>query len=426
MLDRALNVLTSLRLTVVCLCLALILVFIGTLAQVNEGLYQAQNRYFRSVFVYWTPQGSDWRIPVFPGGWLIGSVLLLNLLAAHLDRFKASPRKAGILITHGGLLLLLTGGLLTDLFQVESHMRLVEGEARSYSENGRLNELVLIDTTDPKNDRVASFAETQLGPGVELAVPGTALKLRVRRYYANSEPRFQPAADDADTATQGVGQRLHFQRLERTTKMDARDIPGALIEVTGEGGSLGRWWVSNWFNEQKLAELLWRQASAPVRQALETPQQFTHQGRTYLLAMRPMRYYEPYNIALVDFRHDRYMGTEIPKNFSSRVRVQHSETGEDREVLIYMNNPLRYGGKTYYQAGFDDNDPRVTILQVVRNPSWLLPYISCTLVTLGLLVQFAIHLAGFAGQRRGATPAGRASAPPGKPAVKPAPSAVAR
>ena len=30
----------------------------------------------------WSPAGSDWRIPVFPGGWCIGTLLLMNLLAA--------------------------------------------------------------------------------------------------------------------------------------------------------------------------------------------------------------------------------------------------------------------------------------------------------------------------------------------------------
>ena len=46
MLDRAFKLLTSLKLTVVCLGIAVVLVFVGTLAQVDEGLYQAQVRYF--------------------------------------------------------------------------------------------------------------------------------------------------------------------------------------------------------------------------------------------------------------------------------------------------------------------------------------------------------------------------------------------
>ena len=41
----------SLRLTVVCLIAALVLVFVGTLAQVDQGLYDAQKKYFRSYLL---------------------------------------------------------------------------------------------------------------------------------------------------------------------------------------------------------------------------------------------------------------------------------------------------------------------------------------------------------------------------------------
>jgi len=103
----------------------------------------------------------------------------------------------------------------------------------------------------------------------------------------------------------------------------------------------------------------------------------------------------------VDFRHDVYPGTEIPKNFSSRVRLMRPATGEDREVLIYMNNPLRYAGETYYQASFD-TDNEGTILQVVKNPSWLAPYAACVLVSTGLVIQFMAHMLGFVRKRRNA------------------------
>jgi len=32
-------------------------------------------------------------------------------------------------------------------------------------------------------------------------------------------------------------------------------------------------------------------------------------------------------------------------------------------------------------------------LQVVTNPGWLLPYVSCAMVTLGLLIHFGMRLA---------------------------------
>jgi hypothetical protein len=71
-------------------------------------------------------------------------------------------------------------------------------------------------------------------------------------------------------------------------------------------------------------------------------------------------------------------------------------------VDIYMNNPLRYGGETFYQSSFDRDDPRVTTLQVVRNPSWLTPYFACGAVGYGLARHFLFYLIGFIFKRRSA------------------------
>ena len=97
------------------------LIFAGTLAQVHLGIHEAQQRYFQSFFVWWPPEGRGIKFPIFPGGHLIGAVLLINLIAAHAKRFRWAWRKLGIHLTHAGLIIMLAGGLFTDLFAVESH-----------------------------------------------------------------------------------------------------------------------------------------------------------------------------------------------------------------------------------------------------------------------------------------------------------------
>src|SRR3954452_25362578 len=107
LLKRIINLFTSLKLTVVCLSLGLVLVFIGTLAQVDLGLYKAQNEFFRSFLIYWGPKGATWKMPIFPGGYLVGGFLLINLVTAHFTRFKWTRKKIGILMVHFGVILLL-------------------------------------------------------------------------------------------------------------------------------------------------------------------------------------------------------------------------------------------------------------------------------------------------------------------------------
>jgi len=396
-MDRFINFFTSLRLTVVCLVLALVLVFVGTLAQVEIGLYQAQSQFFRSFFVYWTPGGTHLKIPVLPGGWLIGLVLLVNLLAAHIKRFEFSRKKAGLMLIHSGLILLLGGQFVTELFQVESQMRIEVGDTKNYSESGRRNELAVIDVTDPDKDRVVAIPESLLAGGGEIRTPALPFALRVEKYFANSAPAGPMSGEpEKIKSSQGLGSRLFFSPLPITRTMDNVNLPAALVQVVSDKGPIGDWVVSSWFTQYPASEGLQNDIAGllPGVKVAE-PQSFQFNGRSYQLALRPVRYYKPYNIKLLAFHHDLYPGTTKAENYSSRIHLSNPATGEDRDVLIYMNSPLRYGGETYYQASFEPGD-RVTILQVVRNPAALAPYVACSIVALGLVVQFLSHLSGFA------------------------------
>jgi hypothetical protein len=411
LLKTVLDLLTSLKLTIVCLACALVLVFAGTLAQVSLGLYVTQERYFHSIFVFWSPGGTNLKIPVWPGGYLIGAVLLVNLFAAHIKRFSLSRKKIGLLLIHSGLILLLLGQFFTEVFQVESFMRLEEGETKNYTENARQNEFVVIDVSNPEQGQVVAFPGNWLAQKREISHPELPFTLHVKEFFPNSIPA--PGAQTGNNrrieATQGIGQRLPFHAQPTTARMDEENVPAALIEVVGPEGSLGSWTVSNWLT--KYQGQIKRQLGQ-LGPLLEVPQQFVYNEKTYQIAFRPVRYYKPYSIELLEFTHKRYKGTEIPKDFSSRIRLINTQAGEDREILIYMNNPLRYAGVTYYQGGFEPGDT-VSILQVVRNPAWLTPYLSCTLVTVGLTWQFLMHMAGFGRSNRS-----RLSAPhphPGEP-----------
>ncbi|HWB59971.1 MAG TPA: hypothetical protein VG733_10785, partial [Chthoniobacteraceae bacterium] len=78
MLRSAFRFISSLKLTIVTLCVAIVLVLIGTIAQQNLDAFYAQKKYFDTMFVWWNPSGKNWSLPVFPGGYLIGGVLLVN------------------------------------------------------------------------------------------------------------------------------------------------------------------------------------------------------------------------------------------------------------------------------------------------------------------------------------------------------------
>lgn len=372
------NFFVSLKLTIVLLVLSIILIFVATVDQVNLGIWAVQEKYFRSLFVLW--RVGDFPIPVFPGGYLIGGLLLINLISAHVYRFKLSWKKAGIFLTHLGLILLLLGELFTGLLQEEYQMRLVEGETKNYSDSYRFNELAIIETTDPKFDDVVVVPEETLARVEELQHPKLPFRVITKAYYPNAVLQLrsnvkEPPAIDANA---GVGPKLVATPVPVTYKQDDRNWPAAYIELIGPEGSLGTFIVSSQLS---------------VAQTLE------YAGRSWRLGLRFQRTYKPFALKLLKVQHDVYLGTDIPKNFSSRVQVTTPDGSDNREVLIYMNNPLRYAGLTFYQYQMDSANA-TSVLQVVRNPGWLMPYLACALMTIGLLAQFGIHLAGFFVRRR--------------------------
>src|SRR5436190_16478628 len=139
-LARVLGPLASLKLTVILFAMAIVIVMAGTLAQVNADVWDVVDEYFRirpsqlaegglgalKAFFVWipgqiflpgaffptAPKLPDWVGFWFPKGWVIGGVMLLNLLSAHLIRFKLQARGTRLVV---GLWLLAMGVLTTWL-----------------------------------------------------------------------------------------------------------------------------------------------------------------------------------------------------------------------------------------------------------------------------------------------------------------------
>jgi len=368
--SRCWDLLTSLPLTILALGLLMALVFLCTIAQVEMGTYGAVQVYMRSFLVWWTPEGSAYSFPVFPGGALVGLVLTVNLIGSMTTRLGWKWQKAGLWIIHSGLILLFAGEFVTGAFQTDKRMSIEEGQTINYLESYRDVELAIIDRTNPGYDEVFAVPASLLAKATVINLPGSPIVLKVRRFFPNAELLNRTPSDPPPVATMGVGAAVNIVERPRTANENELNLTSVLVEPVVGGQSYGVWLVSL---------------------ALGAPQSFIHEGHTYALTMRAQRSYLPYSLTLKKFSHDVYAGTQIAKNFSSLVHLTNPLRFEERDVLIYMNQPLRYDHKAFYQSSFGKGDT-LTVLQVVENPGWLLPYISCVLVTLGLLVHFFVML----------------------------------
>jgi hypothetical protein len=360
--------LASLRLTIALLTCLFFLVFFGTLAQVEYGIYWVQKIYFQSWFLWVEVFGIS--LPYFPSGMTVGWGLMINLLSAAYTRKLWLPNKVGLCLVHIGLIFLIFGAALTTMLGTESQLKFKEGEKASYTQAFREVELVVIDGSNPNYDEVTAFPYNLLKDGAKLSHDSLPFSIKIDHYYDNVTIFKSPSHELSEYS--GLAPQFTFQPSPVESDHNKVDFPTAFIQI----------------NDQKYV----------LSRGLQSEQEFNYDGRDYYLAIRPIRYYLGYELQLNDFTHERYEGTSVPRFFSSNVTVFDEDASETQRYLIYMNHPLRYKGKVFYQASFADGDT-VSILQVVENPSWVLPYIASFIIGLGLIVHFGVQFNRFRSRR---------------------------
>lgn len=387
-MNKLWSIITSLKLTIILLGFAMALIFFGTLDQVDFGIYEVQKRYFGSFFTTWSyppqwPAGKflSWFILPLPGGYLLAILLLINLIAAHFKYFVPKWNKIGIVMIHLGIILLIVSGIVSSLFQEESQMLLIHDQPSNHSQVLRENELVIIDKSNPDKDQTHTISEKLLRSSSQIKIPNTPLSLKLQKFYPNSYIGLRsqnPEVKEPNLATQGAGIKMDIVVFPKPITYKPDEVKGATAYITVYGEDdpedIGTWLISTIIDERF------------------PPQKISFQEKTYEISLRPKRIILPFALKLLKFNHDLYPGTDIPRNFSSLVEIIDPNKPTNRTVLIYMNNPLRYEGYTFYQSSYQGQN---SILQVIKNPGWLLPYFCILLIGLGLTLHFLLHLLKF-------------------------------
>ncbi|TWT55332.1 cytochrome c biogenesis protein [Allorhodopirellula solitaria] len=319
----------------------------------------------------------------------------------------AFGKQGGNVLLHLGVGLLMVGQFAFGDRQTEQRLSLIEGQSTNTFVNLDEIELQLIHTEDGVQNvtaipasRLAAAAKNQS----TIAAPELPLKVRVEQYFENSS-LVDPG--NANPATEGIGLEVAAVARDKFggAKMET-NLPAAYIELLDPESdeSLGIYLVAFLLNDQAMLV-----PESNSKDALDT---VTVDGASYEFGLRMHREVKPYWVQLDDVQRINWSNSSTPRDYSSFIRIVDTETGEDRKERVWMNNPLRYRGETFYQSSYSPlpGGKEMTGLQVVRNSGWLIPYVACSITALGMLVHFWGTLTRFIARRRRET--GQISTPP--------------
>ncbi|HOJ34777.1 MAG TPA: cytochrome c biogenesis protein ResB [Candidatus Hydrogenedentes bacterium] len=361
------QVLASSALACVLLILLMAVTFVGTLEQVDLGIYEVKRRYFESLItVHWFFN----KVPVpLPGVYLLTFLAGVNLVCGGLVRIKKGISQWGVVVAHAAVVILLVGGWVKHEYGEEGYMTLHEAEVSNEFETPLDWEIAIwkkdaapiTEYVIPHRD----FAHASQDHPVTFQHPDLPLDIQVTAFFPNCLP--QPAGAQTDVPS---ADGFILQPISEKTKLEEQ-IPGAVVQLQPKNATAVN------------VGLLWG--------AQRGPWVVRSNDETWVVDFRRQRRLLPFAIRLDKFTRELHPRTNLPRAFSSD--ITRIENGEEFPAKISMNEPLRHKGYTLYQASWGpQNAPEGTrlfsTLAVSYDPAERLPLYSCVVLTAGLVFHF--------------------------------------
>ncbi len=361
-LDKFLKIIMSPKVFSYTLIWLIVLVFFGTIAQKDIGLYASQMKYFSSFYFLFLGF-----IPL-PGGRLVLLLMTINLFSSMFKRNLWQLKKIGIVIVHLGGLLLLVGGGLTAYFSSEGNMVIAEGEATNYVDDYHNMELAFVNNSLKDSIEYTVVDESLLYEGSRFQIFDEGPEIYVISNIKNV--RIENRISPADSIYKGLLEKFVLLP-KRPEAENTQNRPALIYKIEG---------TSN--RSDGIYGLF-------LGQGLNDP--FKIKDQIFHSEYRRERTYVPFDIQLIDFEKVMHPGTNVAKSFSSDVNL--IENDIPRRTLIKMNEPLRHKGYTFFQASFiDDSEIETTVLATVKNYGRLFPYISSIIMSIGLLIHLLLMM----------------------------------
>ncbi|MFT4841175.1 MAG: hypothetical protein ACI8UD_000313 [Planctomycetota bacterium] len=404
---------SSMKLAVVLLVVLGVLTWLGTLAQIEGGLWATQKEYFESWGLIAELPLSWWGSPIpsvegqwvikipLPGAYPVMLLLFINLMVGGMVRLKWRARNTGVLITHIGIALLLVAGFVKMEYSYSGGLALYETPTsgpevpnRQYESSTFVSfhdyELALMkDDGDTIEERVVPESKL-LGAAddtVTISGDGLPFELQLHHYLVNCRPLPKGPMVRVTTPVLeepgGPGIYLHPLKTNPNREYNRTGVY-ARVMVRGEKHAEG---------------IVWGPDNLPLAQA-RFPFVFEVDGTRWAVDLRKVMYELPFKMRLSKFVKRDHPGTLTPADFRSWVSVD--DGAQKREVQIFMNTPLRKDGYVAYQTNWGPQQPGAdgrpqgppwySVFEVAANPSDQWPMLACWVIGIGIFVHMIMKL----------------------------------
>ncbi len=394
---RIYKVLSGFGLATTLLVILMLLTWLATLEQVEHGLHMTLEKYFHyskpwvfpdAAIFFKSLSGQDKSLPPLPGGFWVCALLVVNMTLGGIIRMRKGWRTIGVLMSHFAIIFMIVAGGVAQLKEERGVMMLAEkagGGLPNVADFAQSLTETTIEIAEIKDGKTvgpvrfvkdAYFRDLDGDERRTVRLPGLPFDLELQVYVQHARPVSSASMAPEKGEPVVDGWFLYSQKPNKESEMDTPGVHARVLGRDGKGGEIF---------------LLSTLSRAPFT--------VTADGRTFALSLDKRVWPVPFQVKLVDARSEYHPNTSRPKLFESDiVRI---EDGRESNVFIEMNEPMRYGGMTFYQRTMmngvsgGDREASVSGFEVVKNPSDKWPEYSIYLAGFGLCLHFLIKLGTF-------------------------------
>ncbi|MDB4454294.1 cytochrome c biogenesis protein ResB [bacterium] len=381
------KILSSYWLAAVTLFFMTVVTLVGTLDQVDLGLWEAKQRYFHSFFTSYKG------IPL-PGGLLLMMLLFVNMVFGGMVHVRKKWRGLPLLISHFGMLFLLVSGFVTWTQTRDGFVAVYAGQVSDRAQSYRDWQIEILEVNEEGQATKAHTIPTEvlakLGPTDSRKCMSDALpfSLTIDRWFENAAvlPTSAPlAADLPGKVIDGFK-----VKAEKGAKERSRNFPACYLTIRPESGEASE-------------VILWGLSAKYDPRSSTSAYTFEVAGRQWALQLVKKSWPIAFAIRLDRFLYEKHPGTMTPKNFESRItRLDSLDAAEGKRVAIQMNKPMRHDGFVVFQESYGTRDKGpdpeyYSQFAVSDNPADQWPLYALIVTGVGLTLHFIMKLVGFKG-----------------------------